>query len=391
MDSLKHIKIALVINTDGFEYDDRIRKEIISVKKLFPNIEFKIFAIIGGKENNKDSEGITNYGTPYKTYYLKSREKYKNGENDYKKLIEFTFKVLADIKDYEAVWFAEITGALALLLSRNKYILWDLHEIPARFFRNSITKLALKYIFHKCNVIVHANEARIEYIKGLGLISNPSKHFALRNYPNFEDIDATYDQEYYDCKEWINERRCVYLQGLFADRRAPFETISAVMNTPDLLAIVVGSFDKTILSRLYEIYGKNNIKERIRFIGRVPQLKIPQYLQLCCMSLVFYKNVNANNYYCEANRFYQSIISGVPVVCGNNPSMKDIIEKYGVGVCVNDDGSNINEIMNGIARLVRNEDLIKSQITKYQNQFLWESQEPTISRIITELFRTSRN
>lgn len=383
MKKLEPTKIALVVNTDGLEYDDRIRKEITSIQKLFPNIEFKIFAMIGGKENNKNSEGVTSYGTPYKTYYLKSREKYKNGEKDFIKLLEFTIKVLPDIRKYEAVWFAEITGAFALMLSRNKYVLWDLHEIPARFFRNAITKLALKYIFHKCNVVLHANEARIDYMKGLGLITKPSKHFALRNYPNFEDIDTQYDQKYYDCKKWINGRRCAYLQGLFAERRAPFETISAVMNTPDLIAIVVGSFENNILDRLNEKYGKSKIKERIRFIGKVPQLKIPQYLQLCYLSLVFYKNVNANNYYCEANRFYQSIIQEVPVVCGNNPSMKEIVNKYGVGVSIDDDGSCIDEIMKGITNLMDNESEIRTSIKKYKKRFLWESQEPVISKVIS--------
>jgi len=384
MNNNKHHRIALVINTDGLEYDDRVRKEIISTQKLFPNVEFKIFAIIGGKENNKDTEGVTSYGTPYKTYYLKSREKYKNGEKDFRKLFEFTHKVLPDIKGYEAVWFAEITGALTLMFARNKYILWDLHEIPSLFFGNIITKCALKYIFHKCNVVLHANPARIDYIKGLGLISDPSKHIALRNYPNFDDVDTEYDKKYFDCKEWINGRRCVYLQGLFADRRSPIETISAIMNTPDLIAIVVGPFDNEILDKLYDKYGKNALNERVRFIGQIPQLKIPQYVLLCRFSLIFYKNVSANNYYCEANRFYQSIVLGVPVVCGNNPSMREIIEKYGVGISIDDDGSSIDEITKGIETLMNNESEIRTNISNNKNQFLWDSQEPIISEAISK-------
>lgn len=380
MNSVESHKIALVISTDGLEYDDRVRKEILSIQKLFPNVSFKIFAIIGGKENNKKTEGVTSYGTPYKTYYLKSREKYKNGQKDYIKLFEFTFKVLPDIRSFEAVWFAEITGGLALMLSHNKYMLWDLHELPALFFKNRITKLALKFLFHKCNVVLHANNARIDYMKGLGLISDPSKHYAIRNYPNFEDIDSEYDQKYYDCKEWINGRNCVYLQGLFAERRAPFETISAVIDTSNLLAIVVGPFDKSVLAKLNNKYGENKVAERIRFIGPVPQLKIPQYLQLCYFSLVFYKNVSANNYYCEANRFYQSIILGIPVVCGNNPPMKEIIDKYGVGVSINDDGSNIEEIKNGISKLFAHESEIRTMISINKNLFLWESQEATLKK-----------
>ena len=57
----KERKIALVIKTEGLEYDDRVRKEILTVEKIYPNVKFKIFAMLPG---NKEREGVTEYGTP---------------------------------------------------------------------------------------------------------------------------------------------------------------------------------------------------------------------------------------------------------------------------------------------------------------------------------------
>ena len=45
MDKNKHYKVALVLYTNGLDYDDRIRKEILSIQKLYSNVSFKIFAV----------------------------------------------------------------------------------------------------------------------------------------------------------------------------------------------------------------------------------------------------------------------------------------------------------------------------------------------------------
>ena len=69
----KKTRIALVIKTDGLEYDDRVRKEILTTQKLFPNVEFKIFVMF---PENKETDGVTSYGVPYHSVYIPSRDKY---------------------------------------------------------------------------------------------------------------------------------------------------------------------------------------------------------------------------------------------------------------------------------------------------------------------------
>ena len=121
----------------------------------------------------------------------------------------------------------------------------------------------------------------------LGLISNITKHYAIRNYPNFDDVDQEYDDIYKDFIRWKNNRRCVYLQGLNNDGRAAYESVKTVLDTDDLVAVVVGSFDKKAKELLEKEYAKG-LENRVFFAGRIPQLKLPQYVEACFTTMVFY-------------------------------------------------------------------------------------------------------
>lgn len=378
---MKEVKIALVIKTDGLDYDDRVRKEILTVQKLYPEIRFKIFVML---PENKETEGVTKYGTPYRSVYIPSRDKYLSGKRAALKSYEFYKVIKDDLKDFDAVWCANDDTALVVALVKSKRILWDLHEIPSSLIGNRVKKRLLKYIFSKCKVVVHANSQREKYLESIGVVSSPEKHYALRNYPNFTDRDLEFDDQYYEFIEWRGDRKCVYLQGLVNDSRAAYESIVAVLRFPHLSAVVVGGFDKDSKVRLEREYGERLI-ERVHFIGKIPQLKIPQYVEQCFMSLVFYKNVSPNNYYCEANRFYQSVILGLPVVVGNNPSMKELVDRYGFGVSIEDDGRDVDKIVSGIGEITNHYEMYRNNIIKNRNVLNWESQEDTFRQILKTL------
>ena len=378
----KKYRIALAIKTDGLEYDDRVRKEILSVMKLYPNIEFKIFAML---PDNKEYEGVTTYGVPFKAIYMPSRDKYPSAKKVLLKTYEFYKVIKKDIKDFDAVWCGDYHSVAIALLCKNKPVLWDLHELPSMLLFSKIKRMVLRKVFDNCKVVVHANPQRIEYINSLGCVKDPAKHYALRNYPNFEDVDSDYDDKYRAFVEWKGNRNCVYLQGLNDSSRADKESIDAVLTFPDLAAVVVGGFEDTAKQYLEDKYGKSVIKERIYFVGKVPQLKIPQYVGQCFTTLVFYKNVRPNNYYCEANRFYQAVILGLPVVVGCNPPMKELVEEYNLGVVAQTDGSNVDAIYMGLHQVMHSRALYVDSINKNKHYLTWNNQEGIIKDIIENL------
>lgn len=377
-------KIALVIKTEGLEYDDRIRKEIISIRKLFPDIQFKIFAML---EENQIKEGFTNYGIPYKSVYIPARDKYPSAAKTTLKAYQFYKAVRKEIKGYDAIWVAEIEAVFIPLLLHHKRILWDLHELPLLFTSSWLKRKLLRYIFNRCKVVVHANPQRLGYLENIGVVANKSKHFSLRNYPNFDDKDESYDETYNNFIKWKGNRKCVYLQGLANESRAAYESVAAVLSINDLAAVVVGKMCSESIVKLRRDFGEDALNERILFIGRISQLKIPQYVAECCVSMVFYKNVQPNNWYCEANRFYQSVILGLPVVTGNNPSIKELVDKYEFGISIDDDGCNVEKIVAGLDEIMKNYNFYRQNTIKYRDRLLWDNQEEEIKSIVDRLFQ----
>lgn len=378
----KEIKIAIVIKTMGLEYDDRVRKEILTIEKLFPNISFKIFAML---PDNKTWEGVTEYGVPFKSVYIPARDKYSSAKKVYLKAYQFYKAVKKDLDAFDIVWAANIDASFVPLLYNSKRIVWDLHELPTPYLSNGIKKWILKYIFRRCKILIHANPQRLNYLESIGVIDDKSKHYSIRNYPNFEDVDKEFDETYIKFVEWRANRKCVYLQGLNNSGRAAYESVVAILQMSDLVAVVVGGYDNEAKSRLVYEYGSETLSKRILFVGKIAQLKIPQYMKECYMSLVFYKNIRPNNYYCEANRFYQAVMMGLPVVVGSNPPMKEIVDQYGFGISIADDGGNIEKIKDGITIIINNYDKYKTNVTSNSKILSWDSQESYIINMINKI------
>lgn len=379
MNNNRNYKIALAIMTSGLEYEDRVRKEIHSILKVYPNVEFKIFAAL---PENKEYEGVTSFGIPFKSLFLPSRVKYPSGEKTMYKAYDFYKVIKKDLRDYDAVWCGDYHTVMIALLCRHKPVLWDLHELPSMLLGNCIKKMMLRKVFANCKVVVHANSQRIEYVQKQGCITDPAKHFALRNYPNFEDVDSEFDDKYKAFVEWKGKRDCVYLQGLNDSSRADRESINAVLKTSDLVAVVVGRFSDETKSALENRWGKETMANRVYFVGKLPQLKIPQYVAQCITSLVFYKNVRPNNYYCEANRFYQSVILGLPVVVGNNPPMRELVEKYNFGVVAQTDGKDEEAIVIALNQVINNRVMYQKSIEQNKLFITWNQQENVIKQIM---------
>lgn len=208
----------------------------------------------------------------------------------------------------------------------------------------------------------------------------------MRNYPQFNEIDDQYDELYQRFIEWKGDSKCAYLQGLNDDKRAAYESVKAVMSYNGLKGVVVGGFEDAIKNRLVDEFGNESIEEKIFFTGRIKQLKTPQYIRQCHLSLVFYKNTSPNNWYCEPNRLFQSVNNGVPVLVGNNPPLKSFIKENSFGTFVETDGSDVQKIVEGIDYICANYEMFNQMRSSFRLS-LWDSQDNTIAEIVNSFLR----
>ena len=367
----KTVRVAILRKMNNLENDDRLRKEVGTLSVLFPNVVFKCFVMY---PENKEFEGETSYGLPFKSVCVKGRDRYTSGKHLLAKSWDYYCAIKKDIKDFDVVWCSGDAPTPSLLFIYGKTLIWDLRELPLFLMGSRAKHSILKFIFKRCSVCLHANQFRIDHLTQMGLIKEPSKHFPIRNLTDFSSIDPEYDKRYYEVKNWISDRKCIYLQGINAPSRASEEVLSAVMETHDVCAIVLGNVDKDAIDLIEKKYGKDEVALKICFAGSFPVLKVPQYMKLCQATMVFYKNTSINNWYCEANRLYQAVDVGLPAVVGANPPMKAIVEDLGVGISVDTDGSDVTKMAQGLSSLLSCYNKYKKNIGKLQNEIKWDSQ-----------------
>lgn len=369
----------MILYTQGLEYDDRIRKEILSITGKHPGITFEIFAVT---PQNKAGDGVTDYGVTYHLPYLKSRDKYKSGTHTLAKAYDFYRSVSPQLKRFDAVWCADIeTFLFPAFLPKNKPLVWDLHELPAQFMGRGFMRKIFRYLSGRCNLIYHANESRINCLKELGMLSPKTPNVAIRNFPseNLKDEYTPAFNKFEELKKWLNGRKCIYLQGVSSMIRRPVESVSAVMESNEYCGVVVGDFPEQAFRAISEKYSPKTIKEKIFFAGKVPQVQTKNFIAECTMGLVFYETTSLNNTYCEPNRMFQTIMMGKPVVVGYNPPMKDLVERYDVGKALISDGSDINEIVSAISEIDKDYNQFKTNTEKAREYITWEAQEDLLT------------
>lgn len=367
-------KVALILYTSGLQYDDRIRKEILSLYKFDKNLEFEIFAVV---PQNVEEHGITDYGVKYHILHLKSRDEYTSASHVLVKAFDFYKTLRKQLRNFDVIWCADIeTFMFPLLLSSKKPIIWDLHELPARFMSNPIMKMVFKYLEHKCRLFYHANQSRIDYLFANNVIKDKNKHIALRNYPEIDIASKVVepDRLFNSFSDWLGDSKCAYVQGISGEIRRGVETISAVMSVPDLKAVVIGGCSDKTMNTLRAKYG-SQLESRICFVGKVPQKITKLYMSRCCISLVFYQMCSANNILCEPNRLFQSLMMGLPVIVGCNQPMSELVEKYSWGITLDNDGENIESITKAINDIQNQYKDYKSRLVGVENIISWEAQE----------------
>lgn len=364
----KRKRIAMILRTNGFEYDDRVRKECISLSKVAEVMLYVTF------ENNLECEGVTAYGIPYKAFRLNSRDIFKSGKFLFIKVLEFYLRVNKYLKDYDVVWAHEEYTFLFPLLSKKKKIIWDLHEIP-EFFFGSFLRRFYHIIENKCIAIIHTNSYRIGYQISAELIKYPQKHYFIRNFPDIVFLKSQSKPEVWNSLEnWKKSDNYVYLQGISSHDRFPFNSLAAVLSATNYKIVIVGSFnDALVLHRLKQEFG-HSIMDRLFFTGMIDQLMVPYFLKSAVFSMVFYQITTPNERFCEANRFYQSIALGVPVITGCNEPMAEFIKQYNCGISLASDGRNIDEIIKAIHKLLTNLNYYKIQTKNAMNNFVWNDQ-----------------
>ncbi len=370
-------RILMLVRTSGLEYDDRVRKEALTLKSL----GYEVF-ILANYISNKSEVGITDYGIPYKVVRLYSRSLIGSARFLAIKMIEFwMISTWYLIKGrYKVLWAHEEYTILSLLFKfPGTWYVFDQHELPEFLLASNFRKSLYKRIEKISDIIIVANKRRLNYMKDIGIVGLPEKYYVIHNYPDkvFADIPVKPISEHLDT--WLDGSEYILMQGGGHISRYPVEVMTAIARNGKHKIVLVGPVDKAVKNIIYERFS-----ELVFMTGYVDQLKLTEYIDYARYSIILYADHDPNNLNCEPNRLYQAVCRGIPVIVGMNPPMKDLVEQHNIGVVLSDDGKSEDGIFIAINQMEENFSIFKENVLQIKNDLNWESQEGEISKLISD-------
>lgn len=381
------MRILHVIKTARYESDGRLLKWIDSLEKS--GHTSSVFLI---EDDNSSGDSLRGSVLIHKEN-LWFRKVFKKHSGLFFKTLEQAWKwrkylyrsdvdvlVFHDVQQYLNIYIA-----LTLLKKGRKKeprIIWDLHELPhVQLGSNYLTKRLLGRILSQIDLLVYTNDERRLFIKET--YGHNEKEFAvLNNFPDESFISARLTQASGELDNWGKQENKPYLLWMGAASRGRYFNVllAAYKKFKDQLNLVVmGRIEKEFKEET-DLYRQEG-----RLFNRfVAQNEVIGYVDNAFFSVVLYNARKANNRLCEPNRLFQLLGRNIPVITGNNPTMKSWVERVNGGIVLDDDGQNVVLLENAIQKMLTERQIYSDALQGVNKLelFNWESQFSNIIEFI---------
>ncbi len=215
--------------------------------------------------------------------------------------------------------------------------------------------------------IAERYRAHYSYLKQIAII---------RNVPNFHEPKTPEPPEY----QLQLPRPVVLFHGYFMPHRGLENLIRAIALTDNVTLLLVG--EGMLKFALRKLVRKLKLDQRVIFRPFVPNRLIVDFASQADIAATLLEPVSENHKFALPNKFFEYIMSGVPVLAGNTPTMVDYISRFDVGLTVNSENSQdiadgINVMLSDSQRLQR----WKENCRKAAKELCWENESRELLQI----------
>jgi glycosyltransferase involved in cell wall biosynthesis len=172
----------------------------------------------------------------------------------------------------------------------------------------------------------------------------------------------------------------ILYQGAINKDRGIEESILAMHTVNNAQLVIIGDGD--VFKKCVELTKTENLTNKVHFTGRINLHQLSKITPFATIGLSVEKDVGLNYHYALPNKLFDYIHASIPVIAASLPEIKNIVDTYKIGVCIN----NITpvEISQAINKLIENKQLInqlRNNCIQAQNELCWENEEKIIENI----------
>ena len=367
------VDILHIIKTSAFHSDGRLLKWIESLS------EFQYGSNVLIVEDKNRNGGFIYKKGFVKTLRLFSRKFFSQRKGYVFKIPEYSIRSYISVlkRPEKIVVFHDMQHYLTLFLliiykPKKIKLIWDLHELPHdKLSENVLSRKILKFILENVDLLVYTNAERRRYMHE-SLSFCEKDYVLLRNYPERKYIQCGHNSLDEEILMWLDGTPYILWMGWASDGRNFKSVLEALKDYKNRLKLIILGPVEPEMERIVN----EHVKEGFIYQKFVPQREIIKYVDNSFFSIVLYKNSSPNNLLCEPNRLYQLLSRNIPVICGSNPPMRNIVEKLDGGIILEDDGTNVNGIKLALSEMVDNIEYYKKNLKRFNKEdfFSWEEQ-----------------
>lgn len=290
-------------------------------------------------------------------------------------------------------------SALFLKGSRRPALVYDSHEFEAgqdENHRKLRTKLIIWWerfmIKHSAFMIVVNENIADEVVKLHRLRERP---VVVRNIPPVWSVNQNVcadvrRQMLHELSEGMDQFIVMYHGGV-APGRGIESIIELLRLNRHIAGVVLGDGEKSYLESLQLRAEEYGVRQRLLFYPAVKNEDLWRFAGAVDAELILAPAVCLNYYYSLPNKFFESIQSETPVVCPFYPAMKDLTDRYGVGLtCDPDNITEINECIERLRTDKRLYDELKQNVRRAKKELCWERERKKLMEAYGRIMERKR-
>jgi len=362
-------KNILIIFLGDFNYDARC----INMIRSFISENHRV-TLIGTHQEIINDTGLEN--VTFHSIELKRKRIFR--------YIEFFIKAkqITSKQRYDIIVASDLYSLASACLSKTKKIIYDCREIytelaalESKYLYKKITYIYENYFLRYVNEIITTAKSDEKILKN---IYNQHSHLSwnqIYNYP-IQILDSKKIDIRKELNIQTNHKLIVY-QGVIQKHRGVGQLIKLISRSQGLSAIIIGDGEE---KKYYQDLAKEcSVQDKVFFVGKIPYLNLLQYTLACDIGWLVIKGHGISNQLALPNKLFEYAIAGLPVISSSLTNMKEIVEKYNLGVVVNEDS-----IQEQLAALEEIKNNFKKVNTQNYIKFSWSSQHQTLMNLINE-------